>query len=218
MFKHDMPWLSARTSRAAFLDVMATHFPRGEEEFKFIERAERMTYEPNKGKKRHNGEHVIWHPRGNTLILTERLGVRNHLEVVTELIHDNREDFEEEWTHELVEKEFGYTVDRWLTALTKPRKDQGLTKEEIDDLYFERFRHAINEPEPVRLKLCDVHYNGLTLDYKPLPHAGDRSRKLRDIKTHWLPVACEYNILVKELESDVRQTEQFLAAEEATTT
>jgi len=213
MFKHDMPWLEARTSRVAFLEVMAARFPRGSDEFKLIEKAEAVTFDLNRGSVRYSGEPAINHMRGVALILTERLMVRNHLQVVTGIKHDNREDYPKICTHEFVEKEFGHQVDLWLSTVTRLRKGQGLSKEERNDLYFERFSDPNTEQEVVAIKLADVTYNGLTLDYIPSEKTGNRHRTLNDTKTKYLPIARKRRILVREIEMIIPQAEAFLANE-----
>jgi (p)ppGpp synthase/HD superfamily hydrolase len=213
MFKHDMPWLGARTSRAAFLGKMAEYFPKGTDAYKLIEKAEGMTFELNKGKVRYSGEPVIHHPRGVALIITERLKRRNHLQVVTAIIHDNREDFRREWNNAFVENEFGHQVDQWLSTVSRLRKgDAQLSKEERNELYFDRFWTA--DLEPTEVKFADVTYNGLTLDYVPSERTGNRHNTLHDTKFKYLPIARERMILVRELESVVKQAEIFLDDED----
>ncbi len=195
-----MKFLNAAENRESFFKRIAQLFPTLDPRYKAIQRAYDCAKNAFREKKRESGERYFEHLRAVALILIDYLRVKDYELIIATLLHDIIEDIPS-WTIDRVRSEFGERVALLVESLTKPKAD-GLSKQEVDKIYHERFRFATREF--FLIKLSDRLHNTITL-WSCTPEK--RARKILETKIHYLPYAERELILLHELEEALEKLE-----------
>ena len=192
-FAFQFAFLQAAGDRASVFKIISSFFPVMDFRFRLIEKAYNDAKDAFRGKYREGGERYFEHIRATVLILILYLRVTDYRLIVAMILHDIVEDIPS-WTIERVRAEYGDEIAMWVDYLSKPTKTKGLTDEEREFIYHNRFKFA---PRLFFLmKLADRLHNTLTLGTCSLEK---QRRKVAETYRYYIPYAEEHLILYHEL-------------------
>jgi (p)ppGpp synthase/HD superfamily hydrolase len=143
----EKPCTSLEELRTAFLNQEAQYFD--EQWGRKLRQALELAEAAHSGQTRDDNTPYILHPLRIALSLMQELDVRDAEVLCAALLHDVAED-QERFTPDDIEAEFGGRVGSIVRTLTKP-DEPGITREEVNKIYFERLRFADEDCKLVKL-------------------------------------------------------------------
>ncbi|MFQ6039707.1 MAG: HD domain-containing protein [Candidatus Poribacteria bacterium] len=168
--------------RAKFLNHIAQRFDG--RSWKKIHRALEVAEYAHAGQTRDDDTPYILHPlRIALFLLHEKLDIHDVDILCAALLHDVAED-QERFTPDYIEAEFGTRVSSIVRTLTKP-DEPTKTREEINEVYFERLRHS--DEDCKLIKLADKLDN--VLDAVNCPYPAKQRRTAAEAKDFYLSLA-----------------------------
>jgi len=167
--------------RAKFLNRVAQRFD--ENSLKKIHRALEIAEEAHAGQTRDDDTPYILHPLRVALSLMQEFDIHDADILCATLLHDVAEDHKQ-FTPDYIEAEFGTRVGSIVRTLTKP-EEPTKTREEINQVYFERLRHSDEDCKLIKLadKLDNVR------DAINCPYPAKQWRTAAEAKDFYLSLA-----------------------------
>lgn len=184
-------------SRDAFLRLVSVEFGLNTEQYRLVVDAETMISEGFVDIRRHTGEEYVEHQRSVAVIGLVYCGEKDHISVLSDLLHDSVEDTEA--TPSLLRRKFGRTVANTVVGQTKPafpeQGDMSVAdhKELCSRLTFEHLQRY--GARSMRGKCRDRLHNMLTLWGTPLK----KLDKIRETLEFMMPISIHVDYLWQEL-------------------
>ncbi len=179
---NEKPCVALKELRAAFLNRVVQRFD--ERSLKKITRALEVAEDAHAGQTRDDDTPYILHPlRIALFLLHEKLDIHDADILCAALLHDVAED-QERFAPDYIEAEFGNRVSSIVRTLTKP-SDPDKTREQINEVYFERLRHSDEDCKLIKLadKLDNVR------DAVNCPYPTKQRRTAAEAKDFYLSLA-----------------------------
>jgi (p)ppGpp synthase/HD superfamily hydrolase len=150
-----------------------------------LKKALELASRVHSGQLRDDGSPYIDHPIRVALILLDEVHIADTDLLCAALLHDAPEDCPS-LSFESLEREFGSKVRHIVETLTKPR-DEGLTREEINAVYFQRLVRADGNCKLVKLadKLDNVR------DSVHSPAIAKRARTVDEAERFYVPLSAQ---------------------------
>lgn len=182
--KHNIsgkPCVALDELRSIFLNYIVQRLDA--RSIKKIRRALAAAEDAHAGQTRDDDTPYILHPLRTAFFLLRELGIYNADILSAALLHDVAEDHER-YTSDYIEARFGTRVGSIVCTLTKP-SEPAKTREQINEVYFERLRHSDEECRLIKLadKLDNVR------DAVNCPYPAKRRRTAAEAKDFYLPLA-----------------------------
>lgn len=168
-------------------------FGKDSEAYQKIMKACDASRDTLRGKKRKNGEPVIFHERAMYVIALLYLSITDVNLLVAIFLHDMHEDYPKEWPLSRIKREYGLEVMLIVQAVSKPQREAG-----VDNLYYSSIIFAQVMEAGVKaqiLKIIDRLHNMLTL----YGAQGKMTFKVRQTYMFVIPMAIEIDVLAEEL-------------------
>lgn len=193
--------LSFKAPKREFFRHIRTFLSIDDLEYKEIEKAYKVSRKACTNRRREDGSSAFGHGRSVCLIGMICLGIRNPAQIKAMLLHDVVEDING-YTHERIEREFGFDVVYYTRWVSKPHPKEFFTKAARDEFYCRTFARA--PIDVLELKLPDVLHNLLTLFACSL----EKQKRIVGVaKKVYLPLAKQYGILASEIEAAIALVE-----------
>lgn len=180
-------------NRKSFFDRIALRWGEGSEAYLLILKAYNVAKEALRGIEREEGVRYFEHARGVALILLDVLRTDDPGAVCLALLHDVIEENPGQWNLARIRGEFDERIAEGLGMLTKPAAADALT--DVGLAYHGSFWYAPRRVATV--KLVDRYHNLLTLRFCSL---AKQLRKREETRTYYLPLACYWGVLAREME------------------
>jgi (p)ppGpp synthase/HD superfamily hydrolase len=191
---------AGRENRASFFETVNWYFPKGNADYRLIERAYDTAKDAFRTEVREDGERYFEHLRAVALIVMRHMRVKDANVIAAALLHDIVEDIEN-WSQERVTIEFNQEVGELVWWVSKPAlaNFKG-DKEARNRAYHTNLTRAPRKA--LLIKLADRLHNLLTL----WNCDEDKQRRKVDETQHfYLPLAEEEFLLVHELEAAINE-------------
>lgn len=178
---NEKPCLALKELRATFLNNVSQRFD--ERSLNKITGALEVAENAHAGQIRDDDTPYILHPLRIAFFLLHELDIHDADILNAALLHDVAED-QEQFAPDYIEAEFGTRVSSIVRTLTKPN-DPTKTREEINEVYFERLRHSDEDCKLIKLadKLDNVR------DAVNCPYPAKQRRTAAEAKDFYLLLA-----------------------------
>ena len=201
MLKKVREVISLAKDKESFFLHVASIYPVLDYRYGIIVKAYNDAKDAFRGRKRKGGDRYFEHLRAVALIVMLYLRVKDYRIIAAALLHDIVEDIKY-WTIERVQIEYGSEIATLVEWATKPYHLFS-EKAECHRVYHCRFARAPRDF--FIIKLADRLHNLMTMWSV---ESENRSFKIKETRSHYLPYAEREIILVHELEQALAELEK----------
>lgn len=197
-----LTFLEAARDGDAFFSLLTSNTSFTRDEQRLLKKACCVMEEANEGIYRDNDAPAFTHPYRTALISRFLAGVRTPNTLISNVVHDLKEDFGDYWCFTRLFNEFNPIIASNVEMSSKiERKLYDGDRHMRDMVFFNSLRIA--PPQVVHIKLPDRFDNMLTLP--GLEHER-QVRILGSTIDFYLPWARKHNVMVQELEWIIMET------------
>ena len=201
------PLLDRAETKERFLARIGENWPSTSTSYRLIGGAYDAAQRTFRAKKRDSGDgYFAAHLRASALFALVHLRVRDPDILSAILLHDNIEDFPDEWNFERIVAEFNKEIAELVYWVTKPSSNGGtLTDAEVDRRYHRRLMRAPRAA--MFVKLPERLHNIITIWSQPEDKI---RRKISETQDFIVPLTEMHHILIHEFEDVLKCAEETL--------